>query len=199
MENVHSKKTGAAITTENCHRKDFLQPVKIIVEGPDCAGKTTYAKNLAKSDTTLIHWGIYSGASEVQQVDFCRALINLNMPVVFDRSPISEYVYSKYRGVKPWFGSSDVRELISNTEAQIKFLWAPVKVIVELCKRTQQDSWVLDNIKNIWYDYELLIAAYGSFKNVNVIDNTGVLEGALNDLNSGLRNSADTKASGVSS
>ena len=172
---------------------------KIIIEGADCTGKTTFAKKLAGNDKTLFHYGIYRDVPVDKQFAFFRTSMDLPLSVVFDRCPLSEYIYSKYRGVKPWFTLNDIYKLIDQEygECQIHFLIPNKKLIVKLCNLTDQPEFVRNNIVNIADDYTMLASHLTGKENVSVLDTTKDLEKAIkqlekqNDNNSGLRNSAD--------
>lgn len=157
---------------------------KIIVEGADCTGKTTYAKMLAGSNKSLLHYGVHSELDEQAQLMFFRSLMDLPAEIVFDRSPISEYVYSKYRGSKSWFTFIDIEKLIKQEygNCKIYFLIPNKKLVKKICGLTDQPSWVVDNIIDIYSDYLLLANFFKNYNAVHIIDTTEQLESAVTKL-----------------
>lgn len=176
---------------------------KAIIEGADCTGKTTYANRFANSELSVVHYGMYREMPVNKQLELFRAFMDLPESIVFDRSPISEYIYSKYRGVKPWFTSNDVCKLVNQEYGQCTiYLFIPNRKLVKrLVELTDQPDWVKDNIIDIIQDYEFLAAYFNRTRNVVSMDNSDNLVKAIkkleerNDNNTGFRDSSNSTLS----
>jgi thymidylate kinase len=77
---------------------------KVILEGPDCSGKTTLAEKLLKLNsnykmfkTDFLSWKKQFGDSVARGISskVFKEKINNNEPLIFDRCLISNYIYAK--------------------------------------------------------------------------------------------------------
>ncbi len=165
-----------------------------ILEGPDGVGKTYMAKKIAGGERTYIHYGRHLDYTlEARRCidDIYRETAAINH-AVFDRSPISEWVYAKYRSAATYVTSTYVDNYIRTKGFEFIFVTASFTIIKEMVSRTKQDSWVADNIEDIYADYNLLMKAYCDRSNVRVFDNTQALLEVLNvNNNAGFRDASN--------
>lgn len=72
----------------------------VILEGPDCSGKTTLANSQAFQDFMYHHQGPYAGDPYHETLDAVGGALRVHRSVLFDRLHLGEQVYGPiYRGV----------------------------------------------------------------------------------------------------
>ena len=127
----------------------------IILEGPDCAGKSTMADELARQlNLNIIKMTCNGNQSKS---DYCEKLACRH--VVIDRCWISERIYSKYFGRIPRVDEFDERYLndfCKQRDIQIVVLLPPLEDIYDrLGNRGDEfENVVCPNIDDIYADYE---------------------------------------------
>lgn len=156
-----------------------------IYEGPDCVGKTTMAMKSAGSEGTYIHWGNHMCEPKIaHDVLFGRILAMRDCQIHCDRSPIGEYIYSKYRGGDCRFSRGDVGWVVHQPGVQIIFVTADLWVAKRMAELSKQPGFVLDNYEAIHRDYNHLCAELRREKNVHYLNNSMNILGHLAQVDS---------------
>lgn len=134
--------------------------MRLILEGPDCAGKSTMAKELAERLGLDIIKNTYYGP---KTSDAYRERLACQ-GVVIDRCWISEVIYSKYFGYESSVDDFTDR-LLNDTCAKrripIVVMLPPIDVIIQRMLERGDDfySVVSPNVHAIYKDYEDYCAA----------------------------------------
>ena len=129
--------------------------MRLILEGPDCAGKSTMAKELAERLGLDIIKSTYYGP---KTIDAYRERLECH-DVVIDRCWISEVIYSKYFGYDPDVDYSTDRMLCDiciKKNIPIVAMLPPIDVIIHRMMDRGDDfySVVSPNVHAIYKDYE---------------------------------------------
>lgn len=96
-------------------------PDVILVDGPDGSGKSTYIDSIKTDDVGIIHLDKPTPTFN-KKIYYMLAQSTFN--VIFDRTHISELVYSKHFGRKPLLNYNEQRVLESLLNAvRAKFVW----------------------------------------------------------------------------
>lgn len=127
----------------------------IILEGPDCAGKSTMAKDLADLLYLDIIKSTRNGPKTLGMYRERLACHN----VVFDRCWISDIVYSKYFGLHPIvdeFEDRMLREVCTRRHIPIVVMLPPLDIIKRRMSERGDEHYdvVAPNIESIYKDYE---------------------------------------------
>lgn len=165
--------------------------MRVIYEGPDGVGKTTMALKHAGKQMTYVHYGCHHNRSAYSNYMQFDTMLQMD-DVVFDRSPISELIYAKYRGDRPWCDVGNIAEMLFKSQTKVIFVTANIDTIKNIMSVTEQSDWAHRNIENIHDDYLQMRAMLtaNSFHNYETIDNTEALNGYYN----GLRNASNSNA-----
>ena len=128
--------------------------MRLILEGPDCAGKSTMAKELAERLFLDIIKSTYCGP---KTIDAYRERLACQ-DVVIDRCWISEVIYSKYFGCQPIVDDLTDRKLCDICVKQnipIVVMLPPIDVIIKRMTVRGDDfySVVFPNVDAIYQDY----------------------------------------------
>ena len=139
--------------------------MRLILEGPDCAGKSTMAKELAERLQRDIIKSTYYGPNTYD--DYITRLACDH--VVIDRCWISELIYAKYFGRNPKIHPNTCKNLTEFCEYRhipIVVMLPPIDVIIQrmLVRGDDFYSTVSPNIQSIYKDYEDYCAAHQSIK-----------------------------------
>ena len=134
--------------------------MRLILEGPDCAGKSTMAKELAERLGLDIIKSTYHGP---KTSDAYRERLACQ-DVVIDRCWISEVIYSKYFGYQPTVDDFTERMLCDiciKRNIPIVVMLPPIDVIIQRMMERGDDfySVVSPNVHAIYKDYEDYCAA----------------------------------------
>lgn len=89
-------------------------PTNIIVEGPDCAGKTTLIENLKNyipPPVGYVHHGPYKDESDIAHHYIESLSFNRGMTTLIDRCWISEQIYSQFYGRSNRLSDENIAEL----------------------------------------------------------------------------------------
>ena len=134
--------------------------MRLILEGPDCAGKSTMAKDLAERLQLDIIKSTYCGP---KTIDAYRERLACQ-DVVIDRCWISEVIYSKYFGCQPIvddFTDSMLCDICVKQNIPIVVMLPPIDVIIQRMMYRGDDfySVVFPNVQAIYKDYEDYCAA----------------------------------------
>ena len=134
--------------------------MRLILEGPDCAGKSTMAKELAERLRLDIIKSTYYGP---KTSDAYRERLACQ-DVVIDRCWISEVIYSKYFGYDPDVDDFTDRMLCDvcvKRNIPIVVMLPPIDVIIQRMMDRGDDfySVVSPNVQAIYKDYEDYCAA----------------------------------------
>lgn len=134
--------------------------MRLILEGPDCAGKSTMAKELAERLNLDIIKSTYYGP---KTSDAYRSRLACQ-DVVIDRCWISEVIYSKYFGCEPIVDDFTDRMLCNicvKRNIPIVVMLPPIDVIIQRMTERGDDfySVVAPNVHAIYKDYEDYCAA----------------------------------------
>ena len=128
--------------------------MRLILEGPDCAGKSTMAKELSERLKLDIIKSTYCGPKTIDA--YCERLACQD--VVIDRCWISEVIYSKYFGCQPIVDDFTDRMLCDICVKQnipIVVMLPPIDVIIKRMTVRGDDfySVVFPNVDAIYQDY----------------------------------------------
>ena len=128
--------------------------MRLILEGPDCAGKSTMAKELAERLKLDIIKSTYCGPKTIDA--YCERLACQD--VVIDRCWISEVIYSKYFGCPPIVDDFTDRMLCDICVKQnipIVVMLPPIDVIIQRMIERGDDfySVVYPNVGAIYQEY----------------------------------------------
>ena len=134
--------------------------MRLILEGPDCAGKSTMAKELAERLRLDIIKSTCYGPNTYD--DYVTRLACDH--VVIDRCWISELIYAKYFGRNPMIHPNTCKNLTdfcTYCHIPIIVMLPPIDVIIQRMSVRGDDfySTVSPNIKSIYRDYEDYCAA----------------------------------------
>ena len=134
--------------------------MRLILEGPDCAGKSTMAKELAERlGLDIIKSTYYGPKTSDAYIDRLEC-----QDMVIDRCWISEVIYSKYFGHDPGVDEYTDRILCDICVRQnipIVVMIPPIDVIIQRMMDRGDDfySVVSPNVHAIYKDYEDYCAA----------------------------------------
>lgn len=161
----------------------------IVVEGPDCVGKTWLARKYATSDLTYVHWGCHWALNREQYCVMHEAFLDMPGDCVLDRSLISEYVYAPFREDKcrGRVLLSDIDRMFRRLDVQVNFVKAEPDDLYKLAVKLDEPDFVLNNMSAICGEYNKLADMYRNCPGVRVVDNTEVIRRVLHDSNLGLR------------
>lgn len=128
--------------------------MRLILEGPDCAGKSTMAKELAERLRLDIIKSTYYGP---KTSDAYRERLACQ-DVVIDRCWISEVIYSKYFGYDPDvddFTDKMLCDICVKRNIPIVVMLPPIDVIIQRMMERGDDfySIVSPNVDTIYQDY----------------------------------------------
>lgn len=134
--------------------------MRLILEGPDCAGKSTMAKELAERLRLDIIKSTYYGP---KTSDAYRERLACQ-DVVIDRCWISEVIYSKYFGYDPDvddFTDRMLTDICVKQNIPIVVMLPPIDIIIQrmMCRGDDFYSVVSPNVDAIYQDYEDYCAA----------------------------------------
>jgi thymidylate kinase len=128
--------------------------MRLIIEGCDGVGKTSIIKKLAEEYNLDIFYSTYHGP---KKLNIYRERLQLN-DIVFDRSFISEFVYSKILDRESEINLFDFNYLLKTAEIagfKIIILTCEVNEIIRrLNERKDEMQNILSNIKKIELEYE---------------------------------------------
>lgn len=124
-----------------------MQNIQYIVEGPDRAGKTTYAKELANKYG--LEYEHLSHKDDRRAKFYLQKLNDRNK--VYDRLFISEYVYSKVLGRETDVDLDTLKALVETAE---RLGWRIVICLADDYNLTGEPDFVVDNHEALRAEFE---------------------------------------------
>ena len=129
----------------------------VILEGPDCAGKTTLAADYVDKGWMYIHGTYHPGMDVVKHhKDILDRALSTTENVVIDRLYLSEYVYGNvYRD--SWYGQEELHNLVQRLPYGTKKIIClpPLEVVKDhFIERLDQELYKkVDDLEKVWDMY----------------------------------------------
>lgn len=149
----------------------------IVLEGPDCSGKSTLANNLiSKINGIYIHNTYYKGMDvpyeHLHRFDIALQLSKQGINCFIDRMWLSELVYSKiYRDSKTEYKHNDIMFMNSKTDMTIICLPSKQKYInLFEKKKLERNEMFKDNMNRIYDEYDKFLLGTSEFEKFKIND-----------------------------
>lgn len=115
--------------------------MKIVIEGPNNVGKSTFIKNLLKRDTFKNYEVEHLSHLTPNDYQFHKDLLDLPQDMIFDRFYLGEIIYSEIYGRKPKLTQNKLAELCNQYKDKtiIIVLDADYEFIIRSNKNKNED------------------------------------------------------------
>lgn len=142
---------------------------KIIVEGIDGAGKSTYIERLIKENPQMNYKVIHCTRHTPNTYEYFSNLLKSEDNIIFDRFCFGQFVYQKRSDRKLNLQDlTNLIELMNDIKAKIIYIYSSIEACLLNCKKDSEDS---------YYTYNYLESLDNKFRSLfDIVDTYNIVE-----------------------
>ena len=150
---------------------------KIIVEGVDGCGKTTYINKLVKENPEMNYKVVHCTRHTPNTYDYFRDLLMSDDNIIFDRFCYGQFVYqsSGDRKEKGWLELKDLvslETLINSISCEVVYVKSDIDNCLYNCKRDSEDSYYTrEYLEDLDSKFRYLFTNLSSVRNFQIYNN----------------------------